>query len=230
MDQTISREKDLEYDLESGGNTSEEDESRDPDSSEKQWKNLFSWAWSSPPNFDGSKKHETGVETCSSSSNSADVMDDDVPLHVDACLDDGQKKLPHVKNNNGKEKNKKTNSKPPKPPRPPKGPLLDAADKKLVQQIAEIALRKRERIKKMKAVRKMKARKVSSLSSSSYAGLSAMVITIVFFAIIIIQGIYSGRSTAVGAMSSPEPSIAADEGLISVHFSKNFTHEVVQGK
>ncbi|XP_028786110.1 uncharacterized protein LOC114742027 [Neltuma alba] len=155
-------------------------------------------------------------------------MDDGVPLHhVDACLEDVHKKLPHVKNNNGKEKKKKTNAKPPKPPRPPKGPLLDAADKKLVQDIAEIALRKRERIKKMKATRKMKARKASS--SSSCAGLSAMVITIFFFAIIIIQGIRSGRGAAVGVMASPEPSIAADEGLISVRFSKNFTHEVVQG-
>ncbi|XP_028771025.1 uncharacterized protein LOC114728306 [Neltuma alba] len=186
MDQTVSREKDLEYDLESGGNTSERRGKQDLDCSEKRWKNLFSWTWNRLPNFDGSKKHESGVETCSSSSKSADVMDDGVPL-----------------------------------------PLLDAADKKLVQDIAEIALRKRERIKKMKATRKMKARKASS--SSSYAGLSAMVITIFFFAIIIIQGIRSGRGAAVGVMASPEPSIAADEGLISVRFSKNFTHEVVQG-
>ncbi|XP_054821256.1 uncharacterized protein LOC129320083 isoform X3 [Prosopis cineraria] len=228
MDQIISRERDFESDLESGGNTSEEDESRDLDPSERHPKNLFGWAWNTLLDFDRFRKHETGVETCSSSSKSADVMDDDVQVHVDACLEDLQMKLPQVKNNNSKEKNKKPNSKPPKPPRPPKGPLLDAADQKLVQEIAELALRKRERMKKLKAVRKMKARKGSS--SSSYAGLSAMVITIFFFAIIIIQGINAGRSTAVGVMASPEPSIAADEGLISVRFSKNFTHEVLQGK
>lgn len=186
MDQTISREKDLELDLESCGNTSEEeDEIRDADLSEKQSKNLFSWAWNWLPNSDGSKKHENGVETCCSSLKSAEVMDDDIQLHVDACLEDVHWKLPHVKINNGKEKNKKSNSKPPKPPRPPKAPLLDAADQKLVQEITEIALRKRERIKKLKAMR-MKARKASS--SPSYAGLSAMVITIFFCVIIIIQG------------------------------------------
>lgn len=197
MDQTISREKDFEFDLESGGNTSEEDECRDLDSSERESNNSFSWAWNRFLNFDGSKQHETGVETCSSSSKSGDVVDDNVELLVDTYLEDVQKQLSHVKNNAAKEKNKKTKSKPPKPPRPPKGPLLDAADQKLVKEIAELALRKRARIKKIKAVRKMKARK----ASSSYTGLSALFITIFFLTIIILQGIL--RVLLLGLSSLP---------------------------
>lgn len=179
MDQTISREKDFEVDLESGGNTSEEDEFRDIDSCERQSK---SWAWNRLLNFDGSKKLETGVETCCSSSKSDDVIDDNVELLVGSHLEDVQKELCHVKNNNDKEKKKKkTNS---KPPRPPKGPSLDAADQKLVKELAELALRKRARIKKLKAMRNMKARK----APSPYTGLSALVITIFFLTIIILQG------------------------------------------
>lgn len=42
----------------------------------------------------------------------------------------------------------------------------------------------------------------------------------------LLAGIKSGSSTAVGLMSSPEPAVAADEGLISVHIPKNFSGEV----
>lgn len=185
MDQPISRERDFEIDLESGGNTSEEDECKDLDSSERESKSSFSWSWNRLLNFDGSKQHETGVETCSSSSKSGDVMDDNVELSVNTYLEDVQKQLSLVMNNNAKDKNKKTTSMPPKPPRPPKGPLLDAADQMLVKEMAELALRKRAMTKKMKAMRKVKARK----ASSSYTGLSALVITVFFLTIIILQGI-----------------------------------------
>ncbi|KAF7818114.1 putative transmembrane protein [Senna tora] len=221
MDQTISRDKDFEFDLESGGNTSEEDVFRDLDSSERESISSFSLAWNRLLNLDGSKQHETGVETCSSSSKSGDVVDDNVKLLVDTYLEDVQKQLSPVKSNNAKGKKKKTNSKPSKPPRPPKGPSLDAADQKLVKEISELALRKRERIKKIKAVRKMKARK----ASSSYTGFSALVITIFFLTVIILQGIKSGSSAVVGLMASPEPAVASDEGLISVHFPKSFSNE-----
>jgi hypothetical protein len=85
------------------------------------------------------------------------------------------------------EKLKKNARKPPKPPRPPKGALiLDAADRKLVRELAELAMRKRARVERIKALKKMKAAKALSLNS----GLSAMVITLIFFLVITFQGTF----------------------------------------
>ncbi|KAG6648031.1 hypothetical protein CIPAW_07G119800 [Carya illinoinensis] len=83
------------------------------------------------------------------------------------------------------EMHKKNARKPPKPPRPPKGPsILDAADRKLVRELAELAMRKRARVERIKALKKIKAAKASPLNNS---GLSAMVITLIFFLIIAFQ-------------------------------------------
>lgn len=186
MGRAIQREKDIEFDLdlESGGNTSEEEASND----ERESKNGFPWSWNGVVNFDGSsEKGKIGIDSCSSSSNSGDVVGLD-EYNLELLVDNG---LEHVNgiNNHAKLKNKfLTNPrKPPKPPLPPKGPSLDAGDQKFVKELAELALRKRARIKKMKAVRKMRASKSSS-SSSTYTNLSAMVITVFFFLVIILHG------------------------------------------
>ncbi|CAJ2629011.1 unnamed protein product [Trifolium pratense] len=216
MGRAILREKDVEFDIESGENTSEEDTSND----ERDSMNGFPWSLNGVLNLDGSEKGKNGIESCSSSSNSCDVLvvgDCSLELLVD-------KGLEHV---NGKQKIKFTNPrKPQKPPLPPKGPSLDAGDHKYMKELAELALRKRARIKKMKEVQKMKASKSSS--SSTYTNLSAMVITIFFLLVIILHaktlfaGIRSSSSTDIGLTASPETAVVAGKGLISVQFPTNF--------
>ncbi|KAJ8771827.1 hypothetical protein K2173_027004 [Erythroxylum novogranatense] len=75
-------------------------------------------------------------------------------------------------------------NKPPKPPRPPRGPSLDAADMKLVREMSELAKLKHARIERMRALKKRRTDKASSSNSN----VLAMVITILFFCIIIFQG------------------------------------------
>ncbi|CAA2959910.1 lysine-specific demethylase PHF2-like [Olea europaea subsp. europaea] len=104
-----------------------------------------------------------------------------------------------------------------KPPRPPKGPSLDAADMKLVREISEHATKKRERIDPMKAL-KMKAAKKSSPSSTTT--ISAMIITILFFLVMIFQGLGSKKSLIETSLGAPEQAIET-EGLISVEFYKS---------
>ncbi|CAL0300206.1 unnamed protein product [Lupinus luteus] len=221
----MSREKDVDFDLESGGNTSEEDSSNNLCVSERETKSTFSWSLNGILNFDGSDKRESGVELCNNLTESDDVVvvddNDNLELLVDKGLEhvQDQEQISHLSNgNHGKHKSKR---KPPKPPLPPRGPSLDAGDQKFVKELAELALRKRARIKKMKATRKMKAIKSSPSSSSSYANLSAMTITVFFFLVIIFQGIKSANSAAFGVTASPE---ASDEGLISVQYPKNFSN------
>lgn len=92
-----------------------------------------------------------------------------------------------------KENRKKTstNKKASKPPRPPRGPSLDAADQKLIREIAESAMLKRIRIERVKALKKMKATKPSSSSNNS---LFAMIFTIIFCLVIVLQGINLANS------------------------------------
>jgi len=176
------KEKEVEFDIESGENTSEEDTSNDERDSNS--KNGFPWSWNGVMNLDGSEKGKNGIEaSCSCSSNSCDVFGVD-ECNLELLVDKG---LENVNGNHGKQKIKFTNPrKPQKPPLPPRGPSLDAGDHKFVKELAELALRKRARIKKMNAVKKMKASK--SPSSSTYTNLSAMVITIFFFLVIIFHG------------------------------------------
>lgn len=240
MGRDIQRESDVDVDLESGENTSEEDTSND----ERESKSGFRWALDGVLNLDGSDKGKYGIESCSSSSISGGggggdivgvvVDEDNLELLVDnKDLDHVQQQFPYINGNHSKQKSNpimmpSNPRKPSKPPLPPKGPSLDAGDQKFVKELAELALRKRARIKKMKAVRKMKASKSlasTSSSSSTYTSLSAMVITLIFFFVIILHGIRSASSTAVGLMVSPESTVAADEGLISVKYPTNFTGE-----
>ena len=211
MGRAIQREKDIEFDIESGENTSEEDTSND----ERDSKRGFRWSWNGVLNLDGPEKGKIGNESCSSFSNSG-VDKYNLELLVDKGLENVNGNVNH-----GKQKNKFTNPiKSPKPPLPPRGPSLDAGDHKFVKELAELALRKRARIKKMNAVKNMKASKSSS--SSTYTNLSAMIISVFFFLIIILHGIKSASSAAVGLTSSPDTAVAADEGLISVQYPVNF--------
>ncbi|KAL8158936.1 hypothetical protein V2J09_000473 [Rumex salicifolius] len=100
-----------------------------------------------------------------------------------------------------------------KPPRPPKGPLLNASDMMLVKKISEIAAMKRERIERSRALKKMKGAKGSSCGCN----LVAMVITVIFLIVIIIQGFCSRGGLPLGFRGSPEPSVA-NNGLINVQF------------
>ncbi|CAO2818682.1 unnamed protein product [Amaranthus hypochondriacus] len=103
-----------------------------------------------------------------------------------------------------------------KPPRPPKGPLLFPSDLKLVKELSELAARKRARIERIKAFRKMKEAKRPASGSS----VTALVITVLFFLIIVFQGVFSGNSLARKFQGSPAPA-ASNEGLISIHVFNN---------
>ncbi|KAL8054638.1 hypothetical protein ABFX02_04G005400 [Erythranthe guttata] len=135
--------------------------------------------------------------------------------------------LPPVgKDNNDKGRTKAVKvKKAPKPPRPPKGPLLDAADMRMVKEISKIAMKKRERIEQVKALKKMKAARLPSQSSSSSLGgtISAMVITVLFFLVLIFQGLGSSSSSNVTVADAPQPApdtTAAAAGLTPVQFYK----------
>ncbi|KAL5069001.1 hypothetical protein RYX36_019888 [Vicia faba] len=219
MGRTIQRDKDVDFDIESGENTSEEDTSND----ERDSRNGFPWSWNGVLNLDGSEKGKNGIESCSNSSNSGGfggVEDYNLELLVDRGIE-------HDHGKHGKQKSKSGNPrKPQKPPLPPKGPSLHAGDHRFVKELAELALRKRARVKKMNAVKKMRAGKPPS--TSSYTNLSAMVITIVFFLVIILHaktllaGIRSASSAAVGLTASPDTTVVAGESLISIQYPANF--------
>ena len=178
MSQFVSRGRELEVDLESGGTTNEEDKMSDPISANGQTKTILKRACTGPVGFHG----------LANSSNFSDLAADNVELLIDNNSEgeEGKQNITFVDRKDVVEKRIKKNlKKPPKPPRPPKSLSLDAADQKLMKEITELAMRKRARIERLKALKKMRAAKTSSWSSS----LSAMVITIVFCFIIIYQGI-----------------------------------------
>ncbi|XP_065853558.1 uncharacterized protein [Euphorbia lathyris] len=76
-----------------------------------------------------------------------------------------------------------------KPPRPPKAPLLDMADIKLLREMTELAKLKRARVQRIKALKKKRKENASSLSIN----ILPMLVTIVFFIVIIFQGLLSSR-------------------------------------
>ncbi|KAF9688183.1 hypothetical protein SADUNF_Sadunf02G0170600 [Salix dunnii] len=182
MGRFVSRERELEVDLESGGTASDEDRTSDPISENGQAKTFLKETWTGPVGFQGSVNL----------SNFGEVGAEDVELLIDRNSEEkeGQQKA-SVDRNDVQEKHlQKSLRKPPKPPRPPRSLSLDASDKKLMKEIAELAMRKRARIERLKALKKMRAEKASSSSSS----LSAMFITIIFCLIIIYQGMKTFRS------------------------------------
>ncbi|XP_065863853.1 uncharacterized protein [Euphorbia lathyris] len=207
MDDIASRGSDVEIDLENGnaisvdGNEiSVENPSGDAVSGLKvQAKELF--AKISSVFVDDSRRIE-GVNSCHDSPNSNAGEENSVKKVV-------------------KEKRKKTNNnkKSPKPPRPPRGPsTLGPADQKLIKEITEIAMLKRARVERMKNLKKMKGAKASSSSNSN---LFAMVFTVLFFLVILIQGMSSSRVTSVNVTGSLASAETPESGLIAVQYGGN---------
>ncbi|EEF47231.1 uncharacterized protein LOC8267307 [Ricinus communis] len=211
MDHLVSRERELEIDIESGGTTSEEDGLHDLISTNKQSEKLLNSVWSGRLGFDG----------LVNSSKFGDIANENVELLLGKNIEGKEGQQQNMGFGNKKvveDKHKKKNSrKAPKPPRPPKGPSLDAADQKLVQEITELAMRKRARMERIKALKKMRAAKSSSWNSSVYA----MIITFLFCLVLIFQGICAKSSRSMFLQGSPEPAVAASEDLISIQFYKN---------
>lgn len=221
MDNLELRDSEPEIDLESGGATSEEDASKELASVKNSRKNkCLKRSLGGSLSIDRSIKSEpeSSVELCSTSS-VGEVSNENLVVLVDRkSRESSQENVPVLDNKYVKDKRPSTNSrKPPKPPRPPKGPALDAADQKFVKDIVEVAMRKRTRIERIKALRKNKAANASASSSSS--SLTAMIITLLFFVIIVFQGIRS--NSRVGFQDSPEPALATNEELMSVQRNKN---------
>ncbi|KAM7278733.1 hypothetical protein ACFE04_005867 [Oxalis oulophora] len=129
-------------------------------------------------------------------------------------VNDGDKKV-------GKENRKKTNNKKAaKPPRPPKGPSLDAADQKLIREIKQMAMLKRARIERLRALKKMKSTKQSSSSSSS-SNVIGSLLTVIFFIVILLQGMSSRSTTQSSSQGSPFTLQAEEARLVSIQFSGN---------
>ncbi|KAK6937250.1 hypothetical protein RJ641_030758 [Dillenia turbinata] len=220
-----SREKEFELDLESGGTTSEDVTKVGSVSGSRQPKKLLSKVVSGVLNFDGRVDDESGVNSSGSSSNLGVLAEENVELLIDKSSggEESREQLALMEKKCMKERCKRTNPrKPAKPPRPPRGPTLDAADQKFVREMSELAMKKRARIERMKALKKMKAAK----SSSSDGSLSAMIITVLFFLIILFQefrngllfaGIRSRSNLTVTFHGSPE-SAATTRGFVTVHY------------
>ncbi|KAE8679587.1 hypothetical protein F3Y22_tig00111398pilonHSYRG00171 [Hibiscus syriacus] len=222
MDPLLTRERDIEVDLESGGTTSEDEKTKDDVSSSLQTKRTLSGVWSDLWSFDRIVKGESCINSCSSTLSFGAVAGENAEFLTDKNSEgeENQELLTLAEKNLREVKCKMTNSrKPPKPPRPPKGPLLDAADKKLVREIAELAMIKRARMKQIKTMKRMKKEKASSSSSTS---LYAMVITVLFCFVILFQGLCSRHSASVMLEGSSAPAVGSSEGLISVQFYKSF--------
>ncbi|CAI9764219.1 unnamed protein product [Fraxinus pennsylvanica] len=176
----------LDIDLENGGTMSEENGTKSKGLSGGSSKKLLSRVRSgflrgeSP---DGSKRF-------SDRSHSYDKL-----LDLDeVSLTNMEFKFGKVRNETmnflDKEKSKNPNFvKPSKPPRPPKGPSLDAADLKMLKEISMLNL-KRKRMEKMRTLKTIKKEKASSLSTNLFA----IFVTIIFFYVIIYQGLLGSRS------------------------------------
>lgn len=181
------KEKEFEFDLESGGGTCEEDASLDVVSSKRPKDKFLGRVLGGLMNSNESIMFTCGIVSSTSSEKSGEVSNVSVELVVERNSE-GEESQGHMtlaekacENDRPRKTNSRNAS---KPPRPPKPPSLDAADQKLVREIIELAKRKRARIEKMKIAKKIKASKSSSLHS----GTSAMLITLLFFFVIIFQG------------------------------------------
>ncbi|KAL9227655.1 hypothetical protein vseg_003319 [Gypsophila vaccaria] len=206
-----SLEADFLVDLEYGGlitpsTSSEEEASGDSVSSHKTARTLPSRACS-----------ESDTDSSDDASNLSNVASEHVQVQVVIEKTSGGEETISVEKKNPGQPLKKHNlKKSSKPPRPPKGPVLSASDLKLVKELSELAARKRARIERMKALRKMKETKRSTSSTN----LTAMVMTALFFIVIIFQGAFSGNNVRKELVESPAPA-NTNEGLISYQLFYN---------
>ncbi|CAN6467992.1 unnamed protein product [Victoria cruziana] len=172
--------------------------------------------WSGFVKLDGSVKGIDAVNFCNDATYVSNIPVENPRLSTTKKL--GEANQHPMRKGHGKEKSRKSSGKkPPKPPRPPKAPVLDAADQKFVQQITELAMMKKARVERMKALKRMKANK----GSSSNGSLLAMIITILFCVVILLEGGFPQKSSAVKFQGSPVPAVARAPALISVQFNNN---------
>ncbi|WCJ23276.1 hypothetical protein M5689_005310 [Euphorbia peplus] len=202
MGEIVQRVNDIEIDIEHGIGVSVEDPSRESDSGSKvQAKGFFAKISGV---FVDSRRIE-GVNSCNDSN-----------LGEDKLVEEENMVKKVVKEKRKKTDNKK---KSPKPPRPPRGPTaLGPADQKLIKEITEIAMLKRARVERMKNLKKMKGAKGSSSSNSN---MFAMVFTVLFFVVILIQGMSSSRVTSVDVQGSSASAETPEGGLIAVQYGGN---------
>ncbi|XP_052184985.1 uncharacterized protein LOC127796715 isoform X1 [Diospyros lotus] len=210
MNRLIREDRELSVDLESGRIASDEGGTA---SGSGQVIGLFSSLLGGSLSFDGSVGGECDVNSYSNSREPSEAAAGNSELLIgNISAEESGEDIPLTENKRVKEKYKTINyKKAAKPPRPPKGPLLDAADLQLVREISVLAMKRRARNERAKALRKMREGK----SSSSYTSLSAMIITIFFFLIILFQGFCARSSCSVSFQGSPEPAVATN-GFISV--------------
>lgn len=212
-----SKERELEVDLENGGTTSEEDGNNDLVLSDRQSKKSLKRLASGFFIYSESVKDEYSINSCNNFAKFGKVAAENIELLTDNSSG-GEECREHVAvfdKKHARDKPQKTNSKrPPKPPRPPKGLTLDAGEQKLVKELTELAMKKRARTERIKALKKTRAAK----PSSSNGNLSAMVITVIFFLVIIFQGIFSRSNSSM--ISQDSPARVTKEALISVQYYK----------
>ncbi|KAK4801784.1 hypothetical protein SAY86_022271 [Trapa natans] len=150
------------------------------------------------------EKNEDGASACISSISPNEVKDSKMlsPERAEGGRTPGSTEKMEAT----KEKHKKTSrKKPPRPPRPPRGPSLDSADHKLIKEIAELAMLKKARSERMKALKKAKNSKTSSSSNNAVL---AMAFTIIFFLIVIFQGISPKLESPLVSLQGPSPEAA----------------------
>ncbi|PIA60989.1 hypothetical protein AQUCO_00300481v1 [Aquilegia coerulea] len=180
----VLEERDIIIDLEENGGTTSEDDR--VVLGINQGSNLLCRDWSGSVGFNDSiRSEDLCVSSCNSygfNSPQLDIDNGDLMIHKKETS--GSETLSFLEKKLFKDKRKLTSSKnPPKPPRPPRGPSLNAADQKLIKEISELAMLRCARIEKIKTMKKMKAAKAASTNTNLYA----MVITILFCLVIIVQ-------------------------------------------
>ncbi|CAN1789376.1 hypothetical protein LINPERHAP1_LOCUS18455 [Linum perenne] len=155
---------------------------------------------------------EEAKQQCGNGSNSEDGSNNETSSGSDHSEEKKQQRR----------KSSSPHKKSPKPPRPPQGPSLDAADIKLIKEISELAMLKRARIERIKALKKAKAaaKQSSTPLGSCNGNLFAIVLTVLFFIVIICQGM-SSRISSIDLQTAPVPASTMDSDLISVQYFEN---------
>ncbi|GAA0172398.1 hypothetical protein LIER_26234 [Lithospermum erythrorhizon] len=150
--------------------------------------------------------------------NASHSRENDIEVMIDhnTQLSRTEEHVPLMENIHWKEKRKVRNSKKPtRPPLPPKGPSLNPSDTKLVKEIHDIAMKKRAITKRVQALNKSRAEK-SLAPDLSTSTLTAMLVTIIFIVITILQGIFSTSKPLIAIDGSPNPALEEPKGFISV--------------
>ncbi|KAL6954302.1 hypothetical protein U1Q18_040838 [Sarracenia purpurea var. burkii] len=191
MNHITSEDRDLLIDLESGRITSVEDANQNSVLGNRPAKKLLKSYTSGLLAFKGSAGLESHVNSYTHLGEPSEIATGNIEvfLRKNSGQEENGEHMALDKKQHVKEKHKKTSyKKATKPPRPPKGPSLDAADLKLVKEISMISMKRRARNERLKSLRKMKEANSSSSSSLlSNSSLSATVISILFFLVILFQ-------------------------------------------